>query len=94
MTITVTGATGQLGRLVIEQLLSQGVSAASIAAVARDPQKASSLGVPVREADYFQPETLKKPLLVRRSCSSFPQVTPTSVSNSTVTSSTPPLPLA
>lgn len=60
MTITVTGATGQLGRLVIEELLSQGVSAARIAAVARDPQKASSLGVAVREADYFQPETLKK----------------------------------
>ncbi|KFE54462.1 SDR family oxidoreductase [Pseudomonas syringae] len=56
----VTGATGQLGRLVIEQLLNS-VPAAQIVAAVRNPQKASdlaALGVQVRQADYSQPATL------------------------------------
>lgn len=56
----VTGATGQLGRLVIEQLLNN-VPASQIIAAVRNPQKASdlaALGVQVRQADYSQPATL------------------------------------
>ncbi|MFD3484305.1 SDR family oxidoreductase [Streptomyces sp. NPDC058665] len=62
MSIVVTGATGHLGRLVIESLLSAGVPAGGIAAVARDSEKAASLaalGVEVRIADYDTPATLK-----------------------------------
>lgn len=56
----VTGATGQLGRLVIEQLLTR-VPASQIIAAARNPEKAAdlaALGVQVRQADYSQPATL------------------------------------
>jgi NAD(P)H dehydrogenase (quinone) len=58
--IAVTGATGHLGRLVIEQLL-QKVPATGIAAVARNPEKAEDLvgrGVQLRKADYDEPATL------------------------------------
>lgn len=61
MSIVVTGATGHLGRLVIESLLSADVPAGRIAAVARDSEKAASLaalGVEVRIADYDSPATL------------------------------------
>ncbi|MFC8226925.1 SDR family oxidoreductase [Streptomyces sp. NPDC057287] len=60
MSIVVTGATGQLGRLVIERLLAT-VPAESIAAVVRDEEKAAALagrGVEIRVADYDRPETL------------------------------------
>ncbi|MFJ9057512.1 SDR family oxidoreductase [Streptomyces sp. NPDC102409] len=60
MSIVVTGATGQLGRLVIERLLAT-VPAESVAAVVRDREKAASLaarGVEIRVADYDRPETL------------------------------------
>ncbi|MFF8607680.1 NAD(P)H-binding protein [Streptomyces sp. NPDC015346] len=60
MSIVVTGATGQLGRLVIDELLTQ-VPAASVAAVVRDKEKAADLaerGVELRIADYDRPETL------------------------------------
>ena len=57
MTIAVTGATGQLGRLVVERLKAK-VPADQIVALARDPAKAADLGVAVREADYDRPETL------------------------------------
>jgi NAD(P)H dehydrogenase (quinone) len=56
----ITGATGQLGRLVIDRLL-QKVPAAHIVAAVRSPEKAADLaarGVQVREADYAKPETL------------------------------------
>ena len=56
--IVVTGATGQLGRLVIAELLARGIPANGIVAAVRDPAKAADLGVPVREADYDKPETL------------------------------------
>ncbi|HUR07114.1 MAG TPA: SDR family oxidoreductase [Nonomuraea sp.] len=59
--IVVTGASGQLGRLVIEDL-KQRVAASEIVAAARTPEKAADLGVEVREADYDRPETLKSAL--------------------------------
>jgi NAD(P)H dehydrogenase (quinone) len=58
--IGVTGASGHLGRLVVESLLRQ-VPAAQIVALVRDPAKADDLasqGVAVRQADYSRPETL------------------------------------
>ena len=58
--IVVTGATGQLGRLVVEGLLEQ-VPADQVAVVVRSPEKAADLaarGVEVRTADYARPETL------------------------------------
>ncbi|MEE1751791.1 SDR family oxidoreductase [Streptomyces sp. SP18CS02] len=61
MSIVVTGATGRLGRLVIDSLLAQGVPAAGIAAVVRDKEKGADLaadGVELRIADYDHPETL------------------------------------
>jgi NAD(P)H dehydrogenase (quinone) len=61
MMITVTAASGQLGALVIEALLSSGVPASEIVAAVRNPDKAAGLatrGVQVREADYSKPETL------------------------------------
>ncbi len=58
--IAVTGATGQLGRLVVEQMLSK-VPADQIVAAVRTPEKVRELaarGVHVRVADYDAPETL------------------------------------
>lgn len=57
--IVITGATGQLGRLVIESLLEK-VPAASIVAAVRNVEKAqdlAALGVQVRHADYNQPDS-------------------------------------
>lgn len=59
--IAVTGATGHLGRLIVEALLSRGVAPNEIVALARRPEKARDLadrGVAVRQADYDQPDTL------------------------------------
>lgn len=58
MTIAVTGATGQLGRLVIERLKAAAPAGEAVIALARDPAKGADLGVDVREADYDRPETL------------------------------------
>lgn len=58
--IVVTGATGQLGTLVVDELLKRTEPRNIIAAV-RTPSKAEALsvrGVQVRLADYNQPETL------------------------------------
>lgn len=57
MTIAVTGASGQLGRIVIEKL-KQKVPADQIVALVRSPEKVQSLGVPARAADYAKPATL------------------------------------
>jgi NAD(P)H dehydrogenase (quinone) len=57
--IVVTGATGQLGRLVIAALLKK-VPAAEIVAAVRNPEKAKDLaetGIQVRYADYSLPES-------------------------------------
>ncbi len=52
MTILVTGATGQLGRLIVESLLERGASADQIIAGARDISKAADLGVRAVHLDY------------------------------------------
>jgi NAD(P)H dehydrogenase (quinone) len=60
----ITGASGQLGRLVIEELLKT-VPANQIVAAVRDPSKVKDLanrGVLVREADYTRPDTLSTAL--------------------------------
>ncbi|MGC7100019.1 SDR family oxidoreductase [Amycolatopsis lurida] len=57
MTIVVTGANGQLGRLVVGQLLKR-VDASEIAVSVREPAKAADLGVDVRHGDFDRPETL------------------------------------
>ncbi|SMF17040.1 SDR family oxidoreductase [Streptomyces sp. Amel2xC10] len=59
MSIVVTGATGHLGRHVVEQLLEK-VPAREITAVVRDKAKAADLaarGVTLAVADYNAPET-------------------------------------
>ncbi|MCX5170855.1 SDR family oxidoreductase [Streptomyces antibioticus] len=59
MSIVVTGATGHLGRHVVEQLLEK-VPAREITAVVRDEAKAADLaarGVTLAVADYNTPET-------------------------------------
>jgi len=61
MTIAITGATGQLGRLVTDKLKTK-VPAKEIVALARSPAKAGDLGVTVREADYTKPDTLEHAL--------------------------------
>lgn len=58
--IVVTGASGQLGRLVIAELLKS-VAPAEIVAAVRTPAKVANLaaqGIGVRAADYTRPETL------------------------------------
>ncbi len=57
MTIAVTGATGQLGRLVIAKLKER-TAADQIVALARSPEKASDLGVQVRPFDYARSDSL------------------------------------
>lgn len=61
MTIAVTGATGQLGRLVIARL-KETVPASGIVALVRSPAKAADLGVEAREADYGNPDALARAL--------------------------------
>ena len=57
MKIGVTGATGQLGRLVVESLKSK-VSAETIVALVRNPEKAADLGIEARAFDYTRAENL------------------------------------
>ena len=59
--IVVTGATGQLGRAIVERLV-QLVPAHRVGASARDPDKASALaalGVRVRQGDFEDPAALR-----------------------------------
>ena len=59
--IVITGASGQLGRLVIDELLKS-VPASELVAAVRSPEKVedlAKLGVQVRKADYTQPSTLE-----------------------------------
>ncbi|MEV0754032.1 NmrA family NAD(P)-binding protein [Streptosporangium sp. NPDC050280] len=59
--IVVTGATGRLGRLVVDGLL-ESVPADHVVAAVRNPGKAADLtarGVKIKETDYERPETLK-----------------------------------
>lgn len=53
--LLVTGASGHLGRLVLDKLLERGVEAASIIATTRDPAKLADYaakGVEIRKADF------------------------------------------
>ena len=53
----VTGATGQLGGLVVEKLKEKGL-ASSVVALVRNTEKAAGLGVEAREFDYNNPVKL------------------------------------
>jgi NAD(P)H dehydrogenase (quinone) len=57
MTIAITGATGPLGRLVLDNLKEK-ATVGDLVALARSPEKAADLGVPVRAFDYDKAETL------------------------------------
>ncbi|WP_027093170.1 SDR family oxidoreductase [Cohnella thermotolerans] len=60
MKLLVTGATGKLGRKVVETLLKS-VPASQLAVSVRNPEKAEDLrarGVDVRQGDFDRPETL------------------------------------
>jgi len=60
-TYAVTGATGKLGRLVLDELL-QKTDAKNVVALARDPAKLSDYaakGVQVRQADYDDADSLE-----------------------------------
>ncbi|HDR2458082.1 SDR family oxidoreductase [Enterobacter ludwigii] len=62
--IAITGATGQLGQLVIEQLLNT-VPANQIVAIVRNPAKAEALsqqGITVRQGDYADESTMTSAL--------------------------------
>ena len=62
--IAITGATGQLGRLVIDHLLNR-LRADQLVALVRDPVKATDLaglGITVRQADYDDPASLEAAL--------------------------------
>ncbi|QNL51059.1 SDR family oxidoreductase [Olivibacter sp. SDN3] len=62
MAIGITGATGQLGRLVVEKLKEK-TPADNLIALVRSPQKAADLGIEARVFDYGKPETLAESLL-------------------------------
>ena len=61
MKIGITGATGQLGRIVVDKLKEK-FDAGSIVALVRSTQKAVDLNVEIREADYDKPESLDSAL--------------------------------
>lgn len=61
MTLAVTGATGQLGRLVVE-ILKTKTAPDDLVALARNTDKAADLGVPARPFDYDASETLASSL--------------------------------
>jgi NAD(P)H dehydrogenase (quinone) len=62
MPLLITGATGQLGRLVVEQLLAAGVPAGDITATGRATGKIKDLadrGVQVRAVDFGDPAAVR-----------------------------------
>ena len=61
MAIGIAGASGQLGRFVVEKLKTK-VPSVGIVALGRTPANAANLGVSVREADYSKPDTLDRAL--------------------------------
>ncbi|MCU1516985.1 MAG: NAD(P)-dependent oxidoreductase [Pseudarthrobacter sp.] len=65
MSIVITGATGQLGRHVVEALLQRNVPAADIVAVGRSIEKLADFqarGVQVKPMDYTDPESVAQAL--------------------------------
>ena len=68
--IAITGATGQLGQHVIEELLKT-VPASQIVAIVRNPAKADALsqrGIVVRQADYTDQAAFTTALTAWISC--------------------------
>lgn len=61
MKTAITGATGQLGRLVVENLKRR-IPVENLVALVRSPEKASALGIEARAFDYEKPESLTEPL--------------------------------
>lgn len=61
MTTGITGASGQLGRIVVDKLKKK-LPATEIVALVRSPGKAADLGVAARQANYSEPDTLPKAL--------------------------------
>ncbi|HEX9230177.1 MAG TPA: NAD(P)H-binding protein [Arthrobacter sp.] len=62
-TIVITGATGQLGRLVVATLLDQDLPAGQIVATGRDLAKVADLadrGVQVRQVDFLDRASLRR----------------------------------
>lgn len=57
MKIGITGATGQLGRLVVEKM-KQRVNSDNLVALVRSPEKAVDLGIDARPFDYGNPEAI------------------------------------
>lgn len=65
MTVAITGAGGQFGRIVVEQLLDRGFPAEQIIAGTRNTERLSDLadrGVDVRRIDFDDPTTLQSGL--------------------------------
>lgn len=63
--IAITGSTGQLGNLVIQELINEGYDPREIIAIARNPEKAANLaavGIQVRRADYNDQAAFTKAL--------------------------------
>ncbi|MBM7829331.1 NAD(P)H dehydrogenase (quinone) [Agromyces cerinus] len=61
MTILITAASGQLGRLVVDALLARGAAPADVIATARDTSKLEQFaarGIRTAELDYARPETI------------------------------------
>jgi len=61
MKIGITGATGQLGQLVVQKLKDKNPDAKLVALV-RNPDKAKPLSIEAKAFDYEQPESLPKAL--------------------------------
>lgn len=57
----ITGATGQLGKLAVEQLKKK-VGKDRMVALIRDPDKAKDLGIETRTFDYDKPDSLAEQL--------------------------------
>lgn len=57
MKIAITGATGQLGHIIISKLIEK-LGATQLVALVRNTAKAADLGVEARTFDYNKPETL------------------------------------
>jgi NAD(P)H dehydrogenase (quinone) len=61
VSVVITGATGHLGRIVVESLLARGLPAGEIVAAGRKTDRIADLaerGVQVRHLDFDRPETL------------------------------------
>ncbi|GDY74830.1 hypothetical protein SAV31267_043150 [Streptomyces avermitilis] len=89
MSIVVTGATGHLGSLVIEQLLEK-VPADQITAVVRSAEKAAPLaarGVRIAVADYNTPRPSTASSPPATACSSSPATSSTRAASASTRSS-------